>query len=41
MNEFIRSQWAKSKRSLAAAEAIFETDPAQQHRGLTTPRFMV
>lgn len=27
MNEFIRSQWAKSKRSLAAAEAIFETDP--------------
>ena len=27
MNEFIRSQWAKSKRSLTAAEAIFETDP--------------
>ncbi|MCE2725254.1 MAG: HEPN domain-containing protein [Planctomycetaceae bacterium] len=27
MNEFIRSQWAKSKRSLAAAEVIFETDP--------------
>ncbi len=27
MNEFIRSQWAKAKRSLAAAEAISETDP--------------
>jgi len=27
MNEFIRSQWAKSKRSLAAAEATLDTDP--------------
>ena len=27
MNEFIRSQWAKSNRSLAAAEATLDTDP--------------
>ena len=27
MNEFIRSQWAKSKRPLAAAEATLDTDP--------------
>lgn len=27
MNKFIRSQSAKWKRSLAAAEAIYETDP--------------
>ena len=27
MKEFIRSQWTKSMRSIAAAEAILETDP--------------
>ncbi len=27
MKEFIRSQWAKSMRSIAAAEATLETDP--------------
>ena len=27
MNEFVRSQWAKAGRALAAAEAIVETDP--------------
>lgn len=27
MKEFIRSQWAKSMRSIAAAEASLETDP--------------
>jgi uncharacterized protein (UPF0332 family) len=27
MKEFIRSQWTKSIRSIAAAEAILETDP--------------
>ena len=27
MNEFIRSQWTKARRSIAAAEAILDTDP--------------
>ena len=27
MKDFIRSQWAKSMRSIAAAEATLETDP--------------
>jgi uncharacterized protein (UPF0332 family) len=27
MNEFIRSQWTKAMRSLAAAEATLDTDP--------------
>lgn len=27
MNDFVRSQWAKAGRALAAAEAIIETDP--------------
>ena len=27
MNDFVRSQWAKASRALAAAEAIVETDP--------------
>ena len=27
MKEFIRSQWTKSMRSIAAAESILETDP--------------
>jgi uncharacterized protein (UPF0332 family) len=27
MKEFIRSQWAKAMRSIAAAEATLDTDP--------------
>jgi hypothetical protein len=27
MNEFVRSQWAKAGRALAAAEAVIDTDP--------------
>lgn len=27
MKEFIRSQWTKARRSIAAAEAILDTDP--------------
>jgi len=27
MNEFVRSQWAKAGRGLAAAEAVIDTDP--------------
>ena len=27
MNDFVRSQWAKAGRALAAAESIVETDP--------------
>jgi len=40
MKEFIRSQWTKAMRSIAAAEATLDPDPDQRHRGRTMRPFM-